>query len=167
MHHPTITENGTTKREICVDEPTAMPMESPALSWMAKRTAEACSHAFPTMGRRIMPMKCGEMLPPSVTPSTAPSKISEEKDTMIVVQKRSTIEVLRDRAGSSSPSSSPPSSSRTCTSRAVPSPRGRSRRRSPRRRPSTSTPPSRSTSRGAPPASPASTPPTHSRSTPR
>mmetsp|Transcript_172026 Transcript_172026/g.551413 ORF Transcript_172026/g.551413 Transcript_172026/m.551413 type:complete len:117 (-) Transcript_172026:1035-1385(-) len=37
---------------------TAMLTDNPSLSCMAKRTAAACSQALPTMGSKMMPMKC-------------------------------------------------------------------------------------------------------------
>ena len=40
------------------NSPIAMLTDKPSLSCIAKRTAAACSQAFPTMGRTIIPMKC-------------------------------------------------------------------------------------------------------------
>ena len=42
---------------ICVAEPTATPIEISILFFSAKRTAEACSAALPTMGSRMVDTK--------------------------------------------------------------------------------------------------------------
>mmetsp|Transcript_64342 Transcript_64342/g.207308 ORF Transcript_64342/g.207308 Transcript_64342/m.207308 type:complete len:228 (+) Transcript_64342:246-929(+) len=102
---PQSTEKGTTKSEICVEEPTAMPMESPGLSMMANRMAEACSQALPTMGRRMTPTKaCGT--PQSVTrPSMASTMYSERKATMTVLTQSSATAQGMPSTALSSPSS--------------------------------------------------------------
>mmetsp|Transcript_34638 Transcript_34638/g.78315 ORF Transcript_34638/g.78315 Transcript_34638/m.78315 type:complete len:250 (+) Transcript_34638:155-904(+) len=83
-----ITANGITKMAICVLEPMAIAMAVATLLWYAMRTADRCSQALPTMGRRMTPTKaCGT--PQSVTrPSMASTMYSERKATMMVLRSR-------------------------------------------------------------------------------
>lgn len=59
------TRSGSTRRAICMLEPTATPIERSILSFAATVTAVACSAAFPTIGSRIKPTNVSEM-PPEV-----------------------------------------------------------------------------------------------------
>mmetsp|Transcript_25775 Transcript_25775/g.50487 ORF Transcript_25775/g.50487 Transcript_25775/m.50487 type:complete len:212 (+) Transcript_25775:277-912(+) len=74
-----ITEKGTTSNATCVDEPTEMPIARPGLSFMAKRTALACSHALPAMGSRITAMKDSGMPALSTTLSSTSTRACELK----------------------------------------------------------------------------------------
>mmetsp|Transcript_91135 Transcript_91135/g.256886 ORF Transcript_91135/g.256886 Transcript_91135/m.256886 type:complete len:263 (-) Transcript_91135:88-876(-) len=109
--HPITTVNGTTKSAICVEEPTAMPMDSPGRSCNAKRMALACSQALPAKGKTMMPMKLAGIFPWPTTSSMAPTSISEHTAMKHVVTAMRTNEHFPDKPPPSSPSSSSSSSS--------------------------------------------------------
>mmetsp|Transcript_1793 Transcript_1793/g.4815 ORF Transcript_1793/g.4815 Transcript_1793/m.4815 type:complete len:297 (+) Transcript_1793:182-1072(+) len=105
---PTMTENGTTKRAICVEEPMATPKARSILPLAAQVTAVACSAAFPTMGRSMTPMNALGRPYWSDTPSMESTRKSEQYATAQVAPSNTAVEAHTESKASSSPSSSPP-----------------------------------------------------------
>ena len=65
-------------------EPTAIPKAITGLSTIHIRIADTCSHAFPTIGRSITPIKVGDMSHFSIIPSIELTKHSDDIATNIV-----------------------------------------------------------------------------------
>mmetsp|Transcript_141956 Transcript_141956/g.353790 ORF Transcript_141956/g.353790 Transcript_141956/m.353790 type:complete len:242 (-) Transcript_141956:914-1639(-) len=113
---PTITENGTTKRAICVEEPMATPSARSIFPLAATVTAVACSAALPTMGSRMTPMKALGKPYSSLTPSMESTRYSEHTATQQVAARSSPMAVPADIMGVSSSSSSAENMSACVTS---------------------------------------------------
>jgi len=99
-----MTANGTTNRAICVEEPTAMLTAKPGRSWIAKRTAAICSHAFPTIGKSMTPMKDSVRAVFSATSRTASTRNSDETAVAKVVKNNNAMAIPKDMLGPSSSS---------------------------------------------------------------
>eukprot|EP00404_Azadinium_spinosum_P014069 CAMPEP_0180510766 /NCGR_PEP_ID=MMETSP1036_2-20121128/50590_1 /TAXON_ID=632150 /ORGANISM="Azadinium spinosum, Strain 3D9" /LENGTH=152 /DNA_ID=CAMNT_0022521581 /DNA_START=126 /DNA_END=584 /DNA_ORIENTATION=+ len=108
---PHSTENGTTRRAICVAEPTAMPMANPGRSCMAKRMALACSQALPANGKIIMPMNSCGIRPDDTTCSMVSMRTSEAHPITRVTTAIKAIEQDGVRLASTTSSSTSASSS--------------------------------------------------------
>ena len=72
---PAITRIGTTKREICVPEPAAMPIDRSIFPFLARRMALLCSAAFPTIPMIIAPTNNSPNPNSAVTTSIDPTRI--------------------------------------------------------------------------------------------
>mmetsp|Transcript_31274 Transcript_31274/g.73878 ORF Transcript_31274/g.73878 Transcript_31274/m.73878 type:complete len:206 (+) Transcript_31274:344-961(+) len=107
------TQKGMTKRVICVADPTATPMESSILFFIAKMTAEACSAALPTMGSKMVDTKATG----SCSASAATSIVSTTRsDSQAIHSVRNANQKIDPRKPSTSSSSSSPSSSPSSSS---------------------------------------------------
>mmetsp|Transcript_17868 Transcript_17868/g.54681 ORF Transcript_17868/g.54681 Transcript_17868/m.54681 type:complete len:410 (-) Transcript_17868:527-1756(-) len=106
MIQPESTTTGTTKMATCVAEPSATPMASSILPFIATDTAVTCSTALPTTGRMMIPTNVLVRPPLSVRPSMLDTRNSLKKLTSIVVTPSPKAAAVADRSASSSSSCS-------------------------------------------------------------